>query len=73
MAAVNVQVTRLARVRTKVRTDLWPDAPQLPESFVRRFPELREFNDELRRFVELVREATEVESSDSAGSTDSCS
>lgn len=73
MASVNVQVTRLARVRTKVRADLWPDAPQLPEEFVKRFPELAQFNDEMRRFVELVREATENESADDVGASDSCS
>lgn len=52
-------VVRLARVRQKIRMDLWPDAPQLPESFIRRFPELQEFNEELKLFVERMRNATE--------------
>ena len=59
--ADNVQASRLVRRSTKVRSDLWPDAPQLPETFLQRFPELRPFNEQMTRFVELVREATEAD------------
>lgn len=57
--AMPSQVVRISRVRQKVRTDLWPAAPQLPEKFVKRFPELEQFNRDLETFVEQMRNATE--------------
>lgn len=63
-------VVRLARVRQKIRTDLWPDAPQIPESMVKRFPELEKFNEDMRTFVEIIRNSTEPDPeqfSDSSG------
>lgn len=57
--AMPSQVVRIARIRQKVRTDLWPEAPQLPEKFVKRFPELEQFNEDLRTFVQQMRNATE--------------
>lgn len=59
--AVNAQVLRIARVRQKVRTDLWPDAPQIPDSMTDRFPELRKFNEDMKLWVEQIKNAWEFE------------
>jgi len=58
------QVRRLGRVRQKIRTDLWPDPPQLPESFVKRFPELRQFNEDIQQWNERIRNASEIDPED---------
>ena len=55
------QVVRQARVRQKMRTDLWPKAPQLPESMIRRFPELEKYNQDMDEFVKKLRNATEAD------------
>jgi hypothetical protein len=57
--AMQSSVVRISRVRQKIRTDLWPDAPQIPDTMVKRFPELAQFNEDLRLFVERIRNATE--------------
>lgn len=59
--AINAQVVRLGRVRQRVRVDLWPDPPQIPEEMVRRFPELRKFNEDFRLWSERVKNAWEFE------------
>jgi len=53
--ALNSQVKRLGRVRSSVRADMWPPPPMLPEAFVRKFPELKTYNDDMRRWAERVR------------------
>jgi len=58
---INVQVTRLGRVRQRVRTDLWPDPPMLPDSICERFPELRKFNEDMKLWSERVKNAWEFE------------
>lgn len=62
--SIQSQVRRLGRVQQKIRTDLWPDPPQLPESFVKRFPELEKFNEDLRQWNERIRNSTEMDASD---------
>ena len=62
--AINVQVKRLGRIKSKMRTDLWPPPPMLPEGFVRRFPELKTFNDDMKRWAERLRNMTEPDAND---------
>lgn len=39
--------------------DLWPDPPELPEDVKRRFPELRQYDVDMKLFVERLRNLTE--------------
>jgi len=59
--AANAQVVRLARVRQKVRADFFPEAPQIPDSMTERFPELKKFNEDMKLWVEQVKNAWEFE------------
>lgn len=51
----SVQVRRLVRVRASVRDAQFPLPPELPESFVRRFPELADWNREFLIWAERVQ------------------
>lgn len=62
----NPQVVRQGRVRQKIRTDLWPDAPQIPQGMVDKFPELGDFNEQMRDFVEKIRNSTEPDTESSS-------
>ena len=57
--AVNVQVKRLARVSQVMRTDRIPSAPQIPPAMVAKFPELGKFNEDMRLFVERLKNCME--------------
>lgn len=63
------QRSRLVRLRQKVRTDLWPNAPKIDESLSRRFPELAVFNDRMAEWVERLRNTTEPEADVPTAST----
>lgn len=55
------QVKRLGRVRSKIRTDLWPDIPQIQGPILDKFVELRKFNEDMRLWSEQIRNMTELE------------
>lgn len=63
-------VVRQTRLRHKIRSDGWPDPPQIPDTFVQKFPELKVFNDQMKTFVEHLRNATEPEGFETTAPTE---
>ena len=59
--SIPIQVRRLSRVRQKVRSDLWPEVPQIPEEMTRRFTEFRKFNQDLKLWSERLKNLWEFE------------
>lgn len=59
------QANRLTRISQKVRTDGWPEAPQIAQSMVDKFPELGDFNQAMREAWEQMRNATEPDAGSS--------
>lgn len=57
--ATNIQVRRLARVSQVMRTDRIPEAPQIPQSMVDKFPDLKKFNEDMKLWVERLKNCME--------------